>query len=103
MITEDPGVYYIRDHCLKYSWALVRLSGVEPDALCHRIQSAHRIASTAVQSLYPNRSRVSAVWNGPVGDPAFVSSCEMRVTAFRRSPAATLDSQNGTAIKFGRS
>jgi hypothetical protein len=44
MIAEDPGVYYVTDHYLKYPWVLVRLSRVEPDAIRDLIRSAHRIA-----------------------------------------------------------
>src|ERR1700733_14026844 len=44
MIAEDPGVYYITDHYLKYPWVLVRLSRVQPDAIRDLIRSARRIA-----------------------------------------------------------
>ena len=47
LIAEDPGVYYITDHYLKYPWVLVRLSRVHPDAIGDLIRGAHRIAGAA--------------------------------------------------------
>jgi hypothetical protein len=49
MIAEDPGVYYITDHYLKYPWVLVRLSRVDPDAIRDLIRSAHRMASSSTR------------------------------------------------------
>jgi hypothetical protein len=49
MIAEDPGVYYITDHYLKYPWVLVRLSRVHPDAIRDLIRSAHRIAGASAR------------------------------------------------------
>jgi hypothetical protein len=49
MIADDPGVYYITDHYLKYPWILVRLSRVHPDAIRDLIGSAYRIASASTR------------------------------------------------------
>jgi hypothetical protein len=49
MIADDPSVYYITDHYLKYPWVLVRLSRVHPDAIGDLIRSAHRIASASAR------------------------------------------------------
>jgi hypothetical protein len=50
LIAEDPGVYYITDHYLKYPWVLVRLSRVHPDAIRDLICGAHRIAGAPART-----------------------------------------------------
>jgi len=50
LIAEDPGVYYITDHYLKYPWILVRLSRVHPDAIRDLIRSAHRVAGASARN-----------------------------------------------------
>jgi hypothetical protein len=56
MLADDPEVYYITDHYLKYPWILVRLSRVHPDAMRDLIGTAHRIASAeATKKRQPKR------------------------------------------------
>jgi hypothetical protein len=50
LIAEDPGVYYITDHYLKYPWVLVRLSRVHPDAIRDLIGGAHRMAGAPART-----------------------------------------------------
>jgi hypothetical protein len=57
MIAEDPGVYYITDHYLRYPWVLVRLSRVHPDAIRDLIGSAYRIASASTRKKPPSKRR----------------------------------------------
>ena len=57
MIAEDPGVYYITDHYLRYPWVLVRLSRVHPDAIRDLIGSAYRIACASTRKKPQSKRR----------------------------------------------
>lgn len=47
LLAADPATYFITDHYRDYSWILVSLSKVHPDALPDLLQTAYRTASPA--------------------------------------------------------
>jgi hypothetical protein len=47
LMAEDPETYYMTDHYRDYTWVLVRLSKVTPDALNDLVQGAYRLAVQA--------------------------------------------------------
>lgn len=44
LMAADPETYYITDHYLNYTWVLVRLPKVHPDAMRELLHTAHRLA-----------------------------------------------------------
>jgi hypothetical protein len=45
LMSADPETYFITDHYREYSWILVSLAHVHPDALPDLVQGAYREAS----------------------------------------------------------
>jgi hypothetical protein len=45
LMAADPATYFITDHYLNYTWVLVRLTRVHPDALRDLLRGAWRSAA----------------------------------------------------------